>query len=138
MITRALRGDPILVYGDGEQTRCFSAVEDVVRGVLMLADSKDAEGEVFNIGTDEEVSVADLARRIRRLCGSSSTIEYVPYEEIYGSSFEDMRRRVPDLNKIKRFVGYHPEVSLDQLLEITIRETCEATGVPCPVGLMTG
>ncbi len=137
MIVRALRGEPILVYGDGQQSRCFSAVDDVVRGVLMLADRREAEGEIFNIGTDEEVTVLELAQRVKRLCSSASPIEFVPYEEIYGSSFEDMRRRVPDLRKIERFTGYRPAVSLDELLELTIRDTCEAMGRPVPSGLAT-
>jgi UDP-glucose 4-epimerase len=137
MIQRALRGEPILVFGDGQQTRCFSAVSDVVRGVMMLAESKAAEGEIFNIGTDEEVTVLDLAQRVRRLCGSSSEIQRVPYENVYGPSFEDMRRRVPDLKKIQRMVGYQPEVKLDHLLEITIRETCERLRMPVPASLAT-
>ena len=129
MVTRALRGEPILVFGDGEQSRCFSAVHDVVRGVLMLADAPGAIGEVFNIGTDEEVTINDLAHRVRDLCISSSPIERVPYEHVYGRSFEDMRRRVPSLEKIGRVVGYRPEVKLDQLLEITIRDTRERAGL---------
>jgi UDP-glucose 4-epimerase len=137
MITRALRDEPILVFGDGLQSRCFSAVSDVVRGVLLLADAKAAEGDVFNIGTDEEVTVLDLANRIRRLCDSRSPIQFVPYEEIYGSSFEDMRRRVPDLRRIRRTVGYRPETSLEQLLEITIRDNCDQLNLPCPTGLAT-
>src|SRR5436190_13224946 len=106
MIVRALRDEPILVFGDGQQSRCFSAVSDVVRGVMMLADAREAEGEVFNVGSDEEVTILELAERIRAICDSKSEIELVPYEKVYGSSFEDMRRRVPDLNKIQRFVGY--------------------------------
>lgn len=137
MIVRALRGEPILVFGDGRQTRCFSSVTDVVRGVLLLADTRAAEGEVFNIGTDEEVSVLELAQRIQAMCRSASDIQFVAYEEIYGNSFEDMRRRVPDLGKIRRVVGYVPEVSLDQLLEETILDTCEQMGVPVPAGLAT-
>jgi UDP-glucose 4-epimerase len=137
MIVRALRDEPILVYGDGTQTRCFSAVSDVVRGVLMLADVKEAEGEVFNIGTDEEVSVLELAMRIRAMCASRSEIEFVSYEKIYGSSFEDMQRRVPDLTKIRQLVGYQPQVALDQLLESTIRHTCEQMDLPTPAGLAT-
>ncbi|HYM80034.1 MAG TPA: GDP-mannose 4,6-dehydratase [Candidatus Limnocylindria bacterium] len=137
MIARALRHEPILVYGDGQQSRCFSAVGDVVRGVLMLSDLKAAEGEVFNIGTDEEITIAELAERIRTLCSSRSTIEFVPYEQIYGRSFEDMRRRVPDLGKIRRFVGYQPAIALDQLLEITIRDVCEQMNLPAPFGLTT-
>ncbi|HTO90320.1 MAG TPA: GDP-mannose 4,6-dehydratase [Candidatus Sulfotelmatobacter sp.] len=135
MIERALRGDPILVYGDGQQTRCFSAVSDVVRGTVALAETPAAEGGIFNLGTDEEVSVLDLAHRVKRLCQSDSPIQHVPYSEIYGSSFEDMRRRAPDLAKIRRLVGYRPEVRLDQLLETTIRVTCEEKGLACPIGL---
>jgi len=137
MIVRALRDEPILVYGDGTQARCFSAVSDVVRGVLMLANTREAEGEVFNIGTDEEVTILELAQRIRAMCQSRSPIEFVAYEKIYGASFEDMQRRVPDLAKVRRFVGYRPQVSLDQLLETTIRHTCEQMGLPRPAGLAT-
>jgi UDP-glucose 4-epimerase len=137
MIARALKHEPILVFGDGEQSRCFSAVSDVVRGVLLLADTREAEGEVYNVGTDEEITVHALAERIRTLCNSRSTIERVPYEQVYGSSFEDMRRRVPDLRKIRRAVGYRPQVTLDQLLELTIREMCEEMGVTRPAGLAT-
>ncbi len=133
MVQRALQGQPILVFGDGQQTRCFSAVSDVVRAMLMLADSHDAEGEVFNAGSDEEITVADLARRIKRLCHSESKIEFVPYEQVYGQSFEDMRRRVPDLNKIRRVVGYRPQVTLDRLLEQTIKHTCDKMGIACPI-----
>ena len=107
-VERALANDPILVYGDGLQSRCFSSVHDVVRGVLMLAEEPKAYGEVFNIGTMEEVSVTELARRIKSLTDSRSEIENVEYEAIYGSRFEDMQRRVPDLAKIHSLVGYVP------------------------------
>ncbi len=135
MIQRALAGQPILVFGDGLQSRCFSAVSDVVRGVMLLAEAAGTEGEIYNIGTDEEVSVGDLAVRIKALCRSSSPIEHVPYEDVYGNSFEDMRRRVPNLEKIRRAVGYQPLVKLDQLLEITIRDSCAQSNVPVPAGL---
>lgn len=137
MVQRALMNEPILVFGDGQQSRCFSAVHDVVRGALMLMDSADAEGEVFNVGSDEEVTVLELAQRIKRLCHSDSAIEFVPYEQVYGRSFEDMRRRVPDLRKIRRYVGYRPQVSLDRLLELTIRDHCEQVGIPCPIEATT-
>jgi UDP-glucose 4-epimerase len=137
MIVRALRGEPILVFGDGQQSRCFSGVSDVVKGVLLLADKREAEGEMFNVGSDEEVTVLELAQRTRQLCDSKSPIEFVPYEKVYGSSFEDMRRRVPDLSKIHRYVGYRPQVSLNQLLEETIRDTCERMSVSYPAGLAT-
>src|SRR5258708_4593108 len=133
MVQRALRGEPIQVYGDGQQSRCFSAVSDVVRAMLLLADSREAEGHVFNAGSDEEVTVGELARRIKRMCHSDSVIELVPYEQVYGQSFEDMRRRVPDLQKIRRVVGFRPQVTLDGLLEVTIRDHCERMGIACPV-----
>ncbi len=135
MITRALRGEPILVFGDGGQSRCFSAVSDVVEGAIRLSESKEAEGEIFNVGSDEEISVMALAEKIRVLCGSRSPIECVPYEQVYGRSFEDMRRRVPDLRKIHRVVGWRPRMTLDQLLEITIRDVCEQMQLPCPAGI---
>jgi UDP-glucose 4-epimerase len=137
MVERALTGRPILVFGDGRQSRCFSSVHDVVRGVLLLADHAGANGEIYNIGTDEEISVANLAERIRSRCHSESPIEFVAYEKIYGSSFEDMRRRVPDLRKVREAVGYRPRVSLDQLLDMTIRDTCERQGLPVPAGVAT-
>ena len=137
MVVRALRGDPILVYGDGKQSRCFSAVSDVVHGTLLLADAEAAVGEIFNIGTDREITVADLAERIRQMCQSKSAIELVPYEQIYGRSFEDMRRRVPDLTKIGRFVGYAPRVGLDQLLDSIIRDSCDQLGMVVPERLAT-
>ncbi len=133
MVERAIAGDPIHVYGDGQQSRCFSAVSDVVRAMLLLADSHEAEGQVYNAGSDEEISVIELAKRIKRLCQSDSPIELVPYEQVYGQSFEDMRRRVPDLQKIRRAVGYRPQVTLERLLEITIKDHCDRVGLPCPV-----
>ncbi len=109
----------------------------VVRGAILLSESRAAEGDVFNVGTAEEITIRALAGRIKRLCNSSSVITFVRYEQVYGHSFEDMRRRVPDLTKIGRVVGYQPSVSLDQLLELTVRDTCERMSIPCPVGLAT-
>lgn len=137
MIERALRHQPILVFGDGGQSRCFSAVSDVVRGVMKLADCRGTEGEIYNIGTDEEVTVLELAQRIKALCHSDSVIEFVAYEDVYGASFEDMRRRVPNLAKIRRACGYVPQVALDQLLEVTILDLCEQMDLPAPAGLVS-
>lgn len=119
-VQQALRGEPIEVYGDGRQTRCFAHVGDVVRGTLMLADEPRAYGQVFNIGTEEEISVLDLAKAVRKAAGSKSPIELVPFERVYGDSFEDMDRRVPSLHKIRELVGYEPRCSLDELLRLTI------------------
>lgn len=119
-VEQALDDRPITIYGDGMQSRCFSFVGDVVRGVLMLADHPEANGQVFNIGTDEEVTVRELAERIVERTASTSRMECIPYDEAFGPGFEDMPRRVPDLSRIHDLVGYRPEVSLDQLLELTI------------------
>jgi UDP-glucose 4-epimerase len=137
MIQRALRHEPILVFGDGDQSRCFSAVSDVVRGVMKLADCRGTEGEIYNIGTDEEITVLELAQRIKAICKSDSDIEFVAYEDVYGTSFEDMRRRVPNLAKIRYACGYEPQVTLDQLLEVTIRDTCEQMSLSVPGGLVS-
>jgi UDP-glucose 4-epimerase len=116
-VKQALLDHPITIYGDGKQTRCFSDVSDVIRAVLVLSDEPRAVGEVFNVGSDVPISIEDLALRIKELTGSRSQIEYIPYEKAYEQGFEDMRERVPDLTKIREFVGYEPQVSLQELLE---------------------
>jgi UDP-glucose 4-epimerase len=133
-VTQALLGKPITVYGDGKQSRCFSYVGDVVRGVLRLAEHQGAVGEVFNIGTDEEISIEGLARKIKKLAGSESEIVLVPYENAYDQGFEDMMRRVPNLSKIHALVGYAPTVSLDELLELTINDICQRLSLTVPQG----
>jgi len=124
-IQSALADAPITVHGDGTQTRCFTFVSDVIRGMIDLADCPDAVGQVFNIGSNDEISIEDLARRIIQLANSSSTIEYITYEEAYGKDFEDMKRRVPDINKIDKFVGWKPFFGIDEILTrmITYLET---------------
>jgi UDP-glucose 4-epimerase len=121
-VEQALNGEPILVYGDGTQTRCFSYVGDVIRGVLELAESEDAVGEVFNIGTDEEVTISELADRVKKVTGSQSMVKYVPYEDVYHGEFEDMMRRVPDLSKIRETIGFSPRVNLTELLRIVVED----------------
>jgi len=135
LVLQALQGEPMSVYGDGQQSRCFSYVGDVVRGVMLLSDHPDAVGEVFNIGSDEEVTIENLAIKIKEITGSSSPIVYVPYEEAYDPGFEDMRRRVPDLSKIEALVGYRPSVSLEELLVLTINHTCQKLDIAPPQGL---
>jgi UDP-glucose 4-epimerase len=116
-VKQALLDHPLTVYGDGEQTRCFCDVSDVVRGVLGLVDEPAANGQVFNLGSDEETTITELAQMVKDLTSSKSVIEYVPYERAYEQGFEDMRRRVPDLTKIRNTIGYEPQVSLSQLLQ---------------------
>ena len=115
-VSSALEGAPLIVYGDGTQTRCFTYIYDVVRAMITLAEHPDAVGKIFNIGSDEEISIENLAKKIIRLTNSSSVIKYIPYEEVYGEGFEDMKRRVPDISKINQFVGWKPEVKLDEIL----------------------
>lgn len=123
-VESALRGQPIKVYGDGKQTRCFGDVADVVGAVIKLMEEPKAVGQVFNIGTDlDSTSVEDLAKRIIRLTGSGSTIEYVPYNKAYAPGFEDLRDRKPSLNKIRAMIGYRPTMSLDQTLGRIIEYT---------------
>ena len=117
----ALAGEPIQVYGTGEQSRCFCNVADTVRAIIGLVDEPAAEGEIFNIGTPEETSIGDLAERIKAMTGSQSEIVRVPYDEAYAPGFEDMNRRVPDISKIGRVIGWRPVLSLDQTLEAVIR-----------------
>jgi UDP-glucose 4-epimerase len=116
-VRQALDGRPITVYGDGEQTRCFGYVGDVVGALIGLVEKDEAVGQVFNIGSNEEVSILELARRIKQITGSSSEIVLVPYDEAYEEGFEDMPRRVPDIAKVKRLVGFEPKERLDGIIE---------------------
>jgi UDP-glucose 4-epimerase len=115
-VSAALKNEPLTVYGSGSQSRCFCHVYDAVAGVLAVIDSNATLGEVFNIGNDEEITIEDLAHEIIELTGSKSTIEKVLYEKAYASGFEDMQRRIPDISKIKRVVGWTPKLSLDSVI----------------------
>jgi UDP-glucose 4-epimerase len=115
-VRQALRDEPITVYGDGQQSRCFADVSDAVRAILLLADCHDAVGQVFNVGNDRETTILGLAQKVHELADGSSEIVFIPYEQAYEAGFEDMHRRVPDLSKIRRFVGYTPQVTLDETL----------------------
>ena len=119
-VRQALRGQAITVYGDGQQSRCFGDVDDVVGAITRLAENPGAIGQVFNIGNTEEITIRDLAERVIVLTGSASTIQYVPYDEAYAPGFEDMQRRVPSLEKINRLTGYEPRHSLDDILQRVI------------------
>lgn len=123
LVTQALRGEALTVYGDGLQTRCFCHVRDVVRALMLLLSQPNAEGDVFNVGSTEEVSVLELAQRIVEMTGSQSEIELVPYSDAYEKGFEDMRRRLPDISKIGTSVGWKPELSLESILADIIEHT---------------
>jgi UDP-glucose 4-epimerase len=115
-VRQALAGQPITVFGDGLQSRSFTYVGDVVRAMLALIDEPRAVGHVFNIGNGHEITIGDLAGRIRELTCSSSEIVRIPYDQAYEAGFEDMPRRVPDISKIRALVGYEPTVQLDEIL----------------------
>ncbi len=121
-VHQAVRGEPLTVYGDGTQTRCFCYVGDVVGALIKLVEHPDAYGRVFNIGGQEEISMVELAQRVITLAKSDSKIRYVPYEEAYEEGFEDMQRRVPDTTRARDFVGFQPSVGLDRIIEIVIAE----------------
>ena len=116
LVKQALAGRPLTVYGDGSQTRCFGYVGDVVGALMKLMDSPEAVGQVFNIGSSQEISIRDLAERIREVTASNSEIVFVPYSEAYEEGFEDMPRRVPDTSKIRDLVGFRAATELDEIL----------------------
>ncbi|CAG1012802.1 MAG: GDP-mannose 4,6-dehydratase [Anaerolinea sp.] len=113
----ALKNEPIQVYGDGNQQRCFCNVKDVVQAIAGLADSEQAIGEVFNIGSNAEITIRGLAERVIARAGSRSEIVTIPYEKAYEAGFEDMRRRVPDVSKIGRVIGWKPQIGLDETID---------------------
>lgn len=119
-VEQALRGEPLTVFGDGRQLRCFTAVQDAVAAILALMACPRAAGQVFNIGNSREVSINDLARRVLELTGSASPIRHVSYVEAYGHGFEDMRRRVPDASKLRATIGFAPGTDLDSILHVVI------------------
>jgi UDP-glucose 4-epimerase len=117
-VSQAARNEPLTIYGDGTQTRCFTWVGDVVDALAKLAELPTAESLVFNIGSDEEVSINELARVVKDVMGSRSDLHYMPYEQAYGKDFEDMPRRVPDLSRIRAAIGYAPTKKLREMVEV--------------------
>jgi UDP-glucose 4-epimerase len=115
-VSQALVGEPLTVYGDGHQTRCFCHVADVVQALFGLMTEESAYGNVFNVGATSEISILDLARRIVELTGSDSEISMIPYDEAYGEGFEDMYRRVPDIAKVQALIGWTPTHVLEDIV----------------------
>lgn len=131
-VRQALSGAALTVYGNGEQTRCFAHVADVVPALVRLIETPQAFGDVFNIGNPEQISINGLAQRVIERTGSSSEIVQVPYEDAYGIGYEDMQRRVPDCSRIHDLIGYQPEHRLDDIIDAVVAyETGRA--VPAPV-----
>ena len=122
-VRQALSGDPITVFGDGTQSRSFTYVGDVVDALVKLANTPRAVGHVYNIGSTEEITISDLAQKVRALTGSRSPIHFVPYDEAYEAGFEDMPRRVPDITKIRELIGFEPRVPLDEIIRRVVQHT---------------
>ena len=116
-VSAAVNGTALSVYGSGEQIRCFCHVADAVRALLLVMDSDKAIGEVFNVGNNQQISIMDLAKKVIEVTGSSSSIEMVAYEKAYPAGFEDMERRVPDISKIERVLGWKPQIGLEQIIK---------------------
>ncbi len=116
-VAAALKNEPLKVYGDGKQTRCFCHVSDVIDALAKLMDKPDAVGQVFNIGSDNEIAISELARRVIAVCKSSSSVEYISYERAYGQVFDDTQRRVPNLDRIRSMIGFKPRYDLDQMIQ---------------------
>jgi UDP-glucose 4-epimerase len=120
LVQQALKGEPLSIYGDGKQSRCFCDVRDVVRGLIGLAAAPQANGCILNLGSEEEVSILDLARRILKLTGGVSPLRFVPFHEVYAPGFEDMQRRVPNTSRIEKLLGWRPTRNLDEILSSVI------------------
>lgn len=130
LVAQALDGAPLTVHGTGQQTRCFGFVADIVEAMLRLIDHPDVDGEVFNLGSTEEISIHALAQRILALTGSASPIVLVPYEQAYEDGFEDMPRRVPDTSKAGRVIGFQARTGLDDALRAVIAHVLETRAAP--------
>jgi UDP-glucose 4-epimerase len=119
-VETALANQPLQVYGDGTQTRCFCHVSDVVDALIKLSETPSAVGQVFNLGSDEEISINDLAKKVIALAGSMSTIEHVPYDVAYGRQFDDLPRRVPKLDRVRACIGFSRKFNLEQIIRSVI------------------
>ncbi|MCI0337945.1 MAG: GDP-mannose 4,6-dehydratase [Acidobacteria bacterium] len=136
-VRQALSGEDITVFGDGTQSRCFTHVFDVVAALMKLIEHPHAIGEIYNVGGDYEVSILQLAERIKELTGSTSKIVFLPYDKAYEEGFEDMQKRVPDISKIRKLIGYQPNFSLDEILMSVIeyqrQKMANRNGAPAPI-----
>lgn len=127
-VRQALKNENITIFGDGHQSRCFTYVGDSVQAIMALMKTKEAEGQIFNVGNNKEISIEDLAKLIIAKTGSKSQLTYIPYEKAYPLGFEDMERRIPDLSKVKNLIGFQPTVELDEILDLVIAHKRQKLG----------
>lgn len=121
-VTQALQNSPITVYGTGQQSRCFAHVNDIVESIVRLLKTPEAVGQIFNIGSDQEITINELARFVKEVTGSDSVIEKIPYDDAYSSGFEDMQRRMPNISKLEKYIGYRPSTPLSKIVDDLIVE----------------
>jgi len=121
-IEQALRNEPLIIHGNGKQTRCFISVRDAGQALIRLMDLKESASQVFNVGSNEEISITNLAQLVIRLTKSKSPLIYIPYQEAYGNEFEDMQRRMPDISKIRQAIGFKPQMLLEEILKSMIAD----------------
>ena len=129
-VSQALANVPLLIHGDGKQSRCFLHVNDVVNALIKMVEHPGAVGQVFNLGSQEEVTIEELAKRVIRIAGSSSRVKYIPYEEAYEEGYEDMPRRVPDISKIHALIGFEPTMNLDEIIRDVVESVRGDTPAP--------
>jgi len=132
-VEQALRGEPITVFGSGQQSRCFADVSDVVTALILLTDIPEAAGQVFNIGNPEEITIGELAGLVKEMTESASPIRLIPYDEAYQPGFEDMQRRVPNIEKLHRLTGFSPKIKLAQIAHRVITGKLQEMETDVPV-----
>ena len=115
-VSRALAGAPLEIHGDGTQTRCFCHISDTVRALTGLVEERSTNGEIYNVGSTESIGILDLAHRVLELTGSSSELQFVPYDQVYGQGIEDMLNRKPSIEKVRQAIGWRPALDLDRIL----------------------
>ena len=121
-VSQALRNEPITIFGDGTQTRCFCAVDDIVNGILALSETPEAFGKVFNLGGREEISIKELAEKVISLTGSTSDLRFIPYDMAYEEGFEDMARRMPNTTRAQKIIGFEQTSNLDEIIRSVIKD----------------
>lgn len=132
-VRQAITNNPITVFGDGMQSRCFTYVEDVVNAIVKLSEIPQAVGCVFNIGSDKEITILDLAKQVKALAKSESEIQFIPYDKAYQEGFEDMPRRVPDITRIRELIGYQPTKNIEDIIRTTLEFLQNSAHFPQPV-----
>jgi UDP-glucose 4-epimerase len=121
LVQQAMTGKPMTVYGDGSQSRCFGFVKDVVKALVALMERPEAVGEIYNIGASTEISILDLAKRVKEITGSSSPIVLIPYDDAYETGYQDMPRRIPDTSKLRNLVGFAPTTAIDEIVDSVMK-----------------